>query len=256
MRTTPEYVDQFYNDFGEYQTVYEDGTVVVARIRLEVKKVLLRPISASELIVNPNISVPLGGPPDRLLITVTSKWFTHVFVVEYRPERPLTYIIASSFTQHISAGPVVDQPTLKTTFTASDPLLRILKHIPSPEIETSSSNNTTGNILSNLAKNNPLARILNRVHNSAKITVTRHPVRKLHKINTLAVLPIKPNKGILLSEYSVTNFKRFVHTILRENVHLPRSWTFSRIRHRFVETFFDKFTLQQRRTTMSRDRIM
>ncbi|VVC39061.1 Hypothetical protein CINCED_3A017129 [Cinara cedri] len=120
LRTLPGCIDQFYDDFGEYQTVFENGTVVWARTRVEAKKALLRPISDSRLIVNSIITVPCGGSLDRLMVTVNGESFTQVFIVEYRPERPLTYIIVSSVTRHFSAGPVNDRQNLETRFIAGD----------------------------------------------------------------------------------------------------------------------------------------
>ncbi|VVC28268.1 Hypothetical protein CINCED_3A001344 [Cinara cedri] len=79
MCMTPKYARPFYDDFGEYQTVYEDAT---PGTQLEVKKVLLRPMSASKLIVNSIISVLYDGSLDRLLVHATGQWFTHVFVAE------------------------------------------------------------------------------------------------------------------------------------------------------------------------------
>ncbi|VVC40473.1 Hypothetical protein CINCED_3A010690 [Cinara cedri] len=100
-------------------STYEDGTSVVARTQLEMKKVLLQPVSTPDSIVNSIISVPCDGSLNRLLVTVNAQ-FTHVFVAEYSAERPLTYDIVASSTRHISAGPAADRPTLATTFAASD----------------------------------------------------------------------------------------------------------------------------------------
>ncbi|VVC33890.1 Hypothetical protein CINCED_3A004908 [Cinara cedri] len=97
-----------------------DGTVVLARTRQEVKSVLMRAIYEPRLIVNSIITVPCGGSLDSLMVTVTGKTFTQVFIAELRPERPLTYVIVSSLTQQFFAGPVADRQTLETRFAGGD----------------------------------------------------------------------------------------------------------------------------------------
>ncbi|VVC27171.1 Hypothetical protein CINCED_3A025524, partial [Cinara cedri] len=47
LRTLPGCIDQFYDDFGEYKTVFENGTVFWARTRQEAIKALTQPISDS-----------------------------------------------------------------------------------------------------------------------------------------------------------------------------------------------------------------
>ncbi|VVC27178.1 NTF2-like domain, partial [Cinara cedri] len=120
LRRQPKCVDEFYDDIGEYKTVFEDGTIVLARTRQEAKKVLLGPIYEPRLIVNSIITVPCGGSLNRMMITVSGRSFTTVFIAELRPERPLTYVIVSSMTRHFSAGPDADRQILEMRFAAGD----------------------------------------------------------------------------------------------------------------------------------------
>ncbi|VVC27176.1 Hypothetical protein CINCED_3A010091 [Cinara cedri] len=54
------------------------------------------------------------------MVTVNGESFTQVFIMEHRPERPLTYIIVSSLTRHFSAGPLTDRQALDARFAAGD----------------------------------------------------------------------------------------------------------------------------------------
>ncbi|VVC30179.1 Hypothetical protein CINCED_3A024415 [Cinara cedri] len=191
MRTTPEYANQFYDDFGEYRTIYEDGTAVVARNRLEMKEVLLRPKSAPELTVNSIISVPCGGSLDRLLVTVTGDCFTHVFVAEKRPERLLTYAIVASVTQHLSAGAAADRSTIARTFAAGDfcadtgaddtPTagLKAQEHVRLSKNRATSyeplPDTVTDNGQPDITDGNPLLRILN-IPDPAEYTIENIPI--------------------------------------------------------------------------------
>ncbi|VVC39315.1 NTF2-like domain [Cinara cedri] len=119
--TTPEFASDFYHETGVYQTVYEDGTSVIARTRPEVKSILLRRISASDLTVKSTFSIPYRGSLDQMLIVVIGNSFTHVFNVEYYSKRTIAYNIVASFTYYTSAAPATNlPPTPVTAFTTGD----------------------------------------------------------------------------------------------------------------------------------------
>ncbi|VVC46184.1 Hypothetical protein CINCED_3A005259 [Cinara cedri] len=120
LRRKPQCVDEFYDAIGEYKTVFEDGTIVLARTRQEAKKVLLGPVYEPRLIVNSIITVPCGGSLNRMMITVSGRSFTTVFITELRPERPLTYVIVSSLTRQFSAAPGANRQTMEMRFAAGD----------------------------------------------------------------------------------------------------------------------------------------
>ncbi|VVC24169.1 Nuclear transport factor 2, eukaryote,NTF2-like domain [Cinara cedri] len=120
MRTIPEYANEFYDEYGEFQTVYEDGSTTVVKTRLQVKRILMQFRFRSDYIVKSIISLPRGGSPGGLMVTVNGVRFTQTFVVEYRPERLLSYVIVASLTQYISEGPATYHQTPLTTFASDD----------------------------------------------------------------------------------------------------------------------------------------
>ncbi|VVC30624.1 Nuclear transport factor 2, eukaryote,NTF2-like domain [Cinara cedri] len=149
MRTTPEYANEFYDEHGEYQTIYENGSAVVARNRSEVKRILIQPVSATHLIVNSIVSVPCGGTFDRLLVTVTGKRFVHVFVAEYRPERMLGYVIVGSLFRYVSAEPAAPDQTTTGTKCATavcHPVTGV-NHTPSASLKAKTPVNFSPNLV-------------------------------------------------------------------------------------------------------------
>ncbi|VVC30505.1 Nuclear transport factor 2, eukaryote,NTF2-like domain [Cinara cedri] len=192
MRTTPEQADQFYDDSGEYQTVYEDCAAVIARTRQQVKKVLSRPMAASKLTVKSIFSVPYGGSVERLLVIVTGQSFMHVFVAEYRPKRFLNYVIVTSLTQYVNAEKAGDCPNLKTTLGAGDcrtdistdrtptACLKAKKQVGSspciPTYHEPFPNTVTDNVQPDIIIDNALFKFINNIKNPAEITISREPL--------------------------------------------------------------------------------
>ncbi|VVC31222.1 Nuclear transport factor 2, eukaryote,NTF2-like domain [Cinara cedri] len=120
MRTSPEYANEFYDDQGEFQTVFEDGSAIVVRTRLQVKHILMRPMSACDYIVKSMIPMSCGGSSGGVMVMVTGERFTQNFLLEHRPERMLGYAIVVSLTQYIPEGPVTYNQTPLTTFGGGD----------------------------------------------------------------------------------------------------------------------------------------
>ncbi|VVC24166.1 NTF2-like domain [Cinara cedri] len=120
MRTTSEYANEFYDEHGEFLTVYEDESAIVVRSQLQVKRILMRPTSVSDYIVKSIISIPCGGSSGGLMVTVSGERFTQNFLLEYRPERLLSYAIVVSITQYIYEGPATYHQTPLTTFDSGD----------------------------------------------------------------------------------------------------------------------------------------
>ncbi|VVC33572.1 Hypothetical protein CINCED_3A012401 [Cinara cedri] len=240
MRTTPEHADQFYEDSGEYQTVYEDCTAVVARTRQQVQEVLSRPIAASKLTVQSIFSVPYGGSVERLLVIVTGQSFVHVFVAEYRPKRLLNYVIVTSLVQYVHAGQAGEGPNQKTTLDTGDcrigisndrtPTACLLakKQVVSSQYLTNYHNpfpNTvTDNVQPDIIIDNALLRFINNITNPAKITISHEPLPGAATDNT-STADSKANQHVRITSDKATNHETLIdnfkdstqHGIVTEN---------------------------------------
>ncbi|VVC39326.1 Nuclear transport factor 2, eukaryote,NTF2-like domain [Cinara cedri] len=93
----------YYEELGDYRTIYEDGTSVLAKNWKEINSVILSPSTFSDIIVTSITSEPYGGSLEHLLITVTGIRFKHVFIAHYRPNRELFYVIVNSVMQYFPA---------------------------------------------------------------------------------------------------------------------------------------------------------
>ncbi|VVC33367.1 Nuclear transport factor 2, eukaryote,NTF2-like domain [Cinara cedri] len=120
MRTSPEYANEFYDERGEFQTVFEDGSAIVVRTRLQVKHILMRPMSACRYLVKSIIPMSCGGSSGGVMVMVTGERFTQNLLLEHRPERMLGYAIVVSLTQYIPEGPVTYHQTPLTIFGGGD----------------------------------------------------------------------------------------------------------------------------------------
>ncbi|VVC46110.1 Nuclear transport factor 2, eukaryote,NTF2-like domain [Cinara cedri] len=94
----------FYEEHGEYRTIYEDGTSVLATNWEEINSVILRPGTFSDIFVKSITSEPYGGSLDELLITVIGIRFKHVFIVRYCPNREIHCAIVKSVKQYFPAN--------------------------------------------------------------------------------------------------------------------------------------------------------
>ncbi|VVC35278.1 NTF2-like domain [Cinara cedri] len=106
----------FYEEHGDYRTIYEDGTSVLAKNWEEINNVILSPSTFSDIFVRSITTEPCGGSLHELLITVIGIRFKHVLFVDYRPSRELNYAIVKSVKQYFPA----DHPTQENTFAAGD----------------------------------------------------------------------------------------------------------------------------------------
>ncbi|VVC24167.1 Nuclear transport factor 2, eukaryote,NTF2-like domain [Cinara cedri] len=119
LRTTPEYANEFYDTHGKFRTVFEDGLTIVVSTRLQVKRILMRPLSACDYKDESIILIPCGSS-GSLMVMVFGKRFTQSFLLEYRPKMKLGYAIVMSVTLYISKGPVTYNQTPPTTFVGGD----------------------------------------------------------------------------------------------------------------------------------------
>ncbi|VVC32939.1 Nuclear transport factor 2, eukaryote,NTF2-like domain [Cinara cedri] len=225
MRTTPEHADKFYDDSGEYQTVYEDCTAVIARTRQQVQEVLSRPMAASKLTVQSIFSVPYGGSVERLLVIVTGQSFVHVFVAEYRPKRLLNYVIVTSLVQYVHAGQAGEGPNQKTTLDTGDcrigisndrtptACLKAKKQVVSSQYLTNYHNpfpNTvTDNVQPDIIIDNALFRFINNITNPAKITISHEPLPAAATDNT-STADSKANKHVRITSDKATNHETLI----------------------------------------------
>ncbi|VVC46111.1 NTF2-like domain [Cinara cedri] len=104
LTTKPENAYLFYDELGDYRTIYEDGTSVIAKNRKDLNSVLLNSMTLSDIAVKSITTEPCGGSLDELLITVIGIRFKHVFIVHYRPNRELHYAIVKSVKQYFPAN--------------------------------------------------------------------------------------------------------------------------------------------------------
>ncbi|VVC43148.1 Nuclear transport factor 2, eukaryote,NTF2-like domain [Cinara cedri] len=167
LSSNPENAYQFYDKLGEYQTVHEDGKVVVARTWQEINSVLLNPTFANKLVVNSITSVPCGRSLDHLMITATGKQFTHVYFVEFRSELQLSYaIMASIYLRTESASdkppkPVTtsaapDYPIEKAANQKSTTILKVKKRVHFSDNIATYYEPSLGNVVDSTTKGQPI----------------------------------------------------------------------------------------------------
>lgn len=120
MHEMPEHAWRFYAKHGYHQTVYEDGTVVVAENRIEICDMLMRQSSADRdvVCVDSVITVPYGSV-DRLMVTASGHGFLQTFIIEYQNSGVQTYAIVVSTTRFFPVRPAADNETRSPTRTAN-----------------------------------------------------------------------------------------------------------------------------------------
>lgn len=112
MREIPEHAWRFYAKHGHHQTVYEDGTVVVAENRIEICDMLMHQSSADRdvICVDSVITVPYGSM-DRLAVTASGQGFLQTFIIEYQNSYIQSYAIVVSITRFYPIQPTADNET-------------------------------------------------------------------------------------------------------------------------------------------------
>ncbi|VVC30508.1 Nuclear transport factor 2, eukaryote,NTF2-like domain [Cinara cedri] len=136
LQSSPEYADDFYEEDGDYQTIYADGSTVVAKTRIQVKDVLMQPTTHPNYVINSVVSMPCEEPSKGLSVNVTGDQFVHDFVMVYRPEKILGYAIVTSMIRYDTAVPVAKRQIPVTTFAEGD-LQAITGSTPNIGLETS-----------------------------------------------------------------------------------------------------------------------
>lgn len=113
----PERTLSFYAEQGDYHTVYEDGTTIVAKNREELQQTLLRPVPENtDAIIIEAVNTISCGSPNCLLVLATGERIVQTFVVEsYSRREQQYYTIISSVTKYLSAKTVSGRSPVETT---------------------------------------------------------------------------------------------------------------------------------------------
>ncbi|VVC30632.1 Nuclear transport factor 2, eukaryote,NTF2-like domain [Cinara cedri] len=181
LSTKPENAYLFYDELGNYLTIYEDGTSIQAKSWKEINSILMRPLTTSDIFVKSITSEARGGSLDNLLITVTGERFKHVFIANRRPKRGIRYAIVRSVKQYFP----LNQPIQVAAFDVSDNIVKNTDdHEPAQKKQVKFSDdivnylNPSRNAIMNNNHNimtsvkNPPKTILKRVTGSTEIATT------------------------------------------------------------------------------------
>ncbi|VVC33571.1 Hypothetical protein CINCED_3A024285 [Cinara cedri] len=183
MRTTPEHADQFYEDSGEYQTVYEDCTAVIARTRQQVKKVLSRPMAASKLTVQSIFSVPYAGEDSNQKTTLDTG------DCRIRIGNDGTPTACLKAKKQVGSTPYL--PTYHNLF----------------------PNTVTDNVKTDVFIDNALFSFINYLTNHAKITISREPLLGAATDNTTTA-DSKANKHVRITSDKATNHETLIDNFI------------------------------------------
>ncbi|VVC30806.1 Nuclear transport factor 2, eukaryote,NTF2-like domain, partial [Cinara cedri] len=202
LTTKPENAYLFYDQFGDYRTIYEDGTSVLVKNRKEIKSVLLNHVTIFDIAVKLITSEPVGGSLEHLVITVTGVRFKHVFFANYRTNRGLRYAIVNSVKQYFFANQqtqvtsidIGDNIAENTDYpeTAGKKQIKISVDITTYNKPSCNARNINTYNTNKIVKNPPMG-ILKRVTSYTNITDTFIPSRDNLKINPCNAMTIVKN---------------------------------------------------------------